>query len=256
MCIKLVFLLLISVSSFFDARAIKIDSTASPGFFKGQIQLTHNGVSLIPNFSLGKPAVMADLSMGKGRFSFDPMMRFNINTKPWAFVLWTRYKLIHKPKFSLGLGAHPAYLFRTEAVQINGKSKEVLDTQRYLAWEATPTYHVSKKLALGIYYLGSHGLRPDLNQWLTFLTARAIISNLSLGPKFSASFLPQYYYLKQDFYSGTYVNCTFNIYKKKFPISITGMLSQGIHTTIPGKKFLWSTGLVYNINRYYKPVIL
>src|SRR5688572_15693209 len=68
-----------------------IDSTKTPSFFRGQITATNNGISLVPNFSLGRPAALFDLSVGKGRFSFDPWLRFGLDTKPWVFIFWFRY---------------------------------------------------------------------------------------------------------------------------------------------------------------------
>lgn len=233
--------------------AQKIDSTQTPSFFRGQITATNNGISLVPNFSLNRPAALFDLSVGKGRFSFDPMFRFGLNAKPWTFIFWFRYKLIANKKFSMSIGAHPSFLFRTEIVTINGTSKDVTTSQRYLAWETTPTFHLSKKVGVGLYYLGSHGLTEDLIQFTHFVAFRALISNIPMGNKFNFSFIPQVYYLRQDRLSGTYWNAMIGLAKNNFPISISANLSQTIQSEIAGKQFLWGVGLVYNINNsYYK----
>lgn len=228
-----------------------IDTTQTPSFFRGQITATNNGISLIPNFSLNKPAALFDLSVGKGRLSFDPMFRFGLDGKPWTFIFWFRYKLVDQRKFSLGIGAHPSFLFRTETATIAGTSKEILTSQRYVAWEASPTYRLNKKVALGLYYIGSHGLTRDLLQLSNFVAARAIFSNLKLGPKFNYSFSPQVYYLQQDKREGTYWNANFGLAKNHFPLTFSAIVSQKIQSEIPGKDFLWSLGLVYNINNTY-----
>ncbi len=174
---KNIFILVLITFSIGSSLAQKTDSTQTPSFFKGQITATNNGVSLIPNFSLNKPALLFDLSIGKGKLSFDPMIRFALNGKPWAFVFWWRYKLISGKKFNMGLGAHPAFMFRTENISTGGITKEVMTTQRYVAWEASPTFRMNQNVSLGLYYIGSHGLAKDLIQWGSFVAARAMLSN-------------------------------------------------------------------------------
>ena len=227
-----------------------VDTTQTPSFFRGQITATNNGVSLIPSFSLGKPVVLFDMNIGKGRLSFDPMIRFGMDGKPWTFVFWWRYKLIQNKKFNLGVGAHPSVVFREVSVLNNGITKDYLTAQRYFAWEVSPTYVVNKNLNFGLYYLGSKGLTKDIVQQTTFLAIRSGI-NLNLSHKFTLGLIPQVYYLKMDDKDGTYVNATVNFFKKNFPVSFNGVLSKAIETNIAGKDFLWSVGLVYNLNTTY-----
>jgi hypothetical protein len=238
------------IFSFYATFSQNTDSTQTPSFLRGQITATNNGVSLIPTFSLGKPAILFDMNMGKGRLSFDPMFRFGMNGKPWAFVFWWRYKLIQQKKFNLGLGAHPSVVFRDISVTENGTTRNFLASQRFFAWEVSPTYLVSKNASLGLYYLGSKGLTKDVLQHTTFVALRSIL-NLKLSNKFSLGFIPQAYYLKMDDQDGTYINATLNLFKRNFPVSFNAIASKAIKTDIAGKDFLWSIGLVYNINNQY-----
>lgn len=234
----------------FAAPAQTIDSTQTPRFFRGQITATNNGVSLIPSFSLGRPAVLFDLNVGKGRLSFDPMLRFGMDGKPWTFVFWWRYKLIQQKKFTLALGAHPSVVFRDVSVLNNGIQKEYLTAQRYFAWEVSPTYVVNKTVNFSLYYLGSRGLTKDIVQNTTFFAVRSGIT-LPLSSKFTLGLIPQAYYLKMDSRDGTYINATVNLFKNRFPISFNTVVSKALQTEIAGKNFLWSVGLVYNINKTY-----
>ena len=227
------------------------DSTKTPAFFSGVITATNNGISLLPNFSLNKPAALFDLSMGKGRLSFDPMFRFGMDGKPWAFVFWGRYKLIQNAKFNMGIGAHPSFVFRTVTSTVNGVTNESITTQRYVAWEIAPTYVLNKKVNIGLYYLGSHGLTKDIIQYTTFLTVRSTISHLNLSKGFSLTLMPQLYYLKMDKKTGTYVNGTVILSKKNFPLSLSSIVSQAIDTEIVGNEFVWNIGLNYNFNQKY-----
>lgn len=246
-------LLFCFILSFSYSFSQSLDSTQTPSFFRGQITATNNGVSLIPSFSLGKPAVLFDLNIGKGRLSFDPMIRFGMNGKPWTFVFWWRYKVVQSKKFNLSLGAHPSILFREVSVVDNGFSKNFLAAQRYFAWEASPTYALNKNVSLGSYYLGSKGLTSDIVQNTTFIAFRATINNLKIAKGITLNVLPQMYYLKMDQNDGTYANLTLNFYKKNSPLSLNAIASKAIKTQIAGKDFLWSIGAVYNINgRYLK----
>ena len=247
---KLIFLSIYSILSFYATFSQPTDSTQTPSFLRGQITATNNGVSLIPTFSLGRPAVLFDMNVGKGRLSFDPMFRFGMNGKPWAFVFWWRYKLIQQKKFNLGLGAHPSVVFRDISVTDNGITRNLLAAQRYFAWEVSPTYLVSKNANLGIYYLGSKGLTKDVLQHTTFVALRSVL-NLKLSDKLRMSLIPQAYYLKMDDNDGTYVNATLNLFKRNFPVSLNAIASKAIKTEIAGNDFLWSVGLVYNINNQY-----
>lgn len=227
------------------------DSTHTPAIFSGVITATNNGISLIPSFSLGKPALLFDLSLGKGRLSFDPMLRFGMDGKPWAFVFWWRYKLLANPKFNLSIGAHPSVVFRKVNTSINGVSRELLSAQRYVAWEATPTWVLSKRVSVGLYYLGSHGLTQDLVQSTTFLTLRSILSNLNLSKQLTLTLIPQVYFLKMDERQGTYLNATVILGKKNFPLVISSIISQAIDTEIAGKGLVWNLGLNYNFQEKY-----
>ncbi len=227
------------------------DSTKTPAFFSGVITATNNGISLLPNFSLNKPAALFDLSVGKGRLSFDPMFRFGMDGKPWTFVFWGRYKLINQSKFNMGIGAHPSVVFRTIKSTVNGVEHESLIAQRYVAWEVAPTYVLNKKVSVGLYYLGSHGLTKDIIQYTTFLTVRSTISNLNLSKGFSLTLMPQVYYLKMDKNNGVYVNGTVILSKKNFPLSLSSIVSKAIDTQIIGNEFVWNIGLSYNFNQKY-----
>ena len=239
--------LIFSFNATFSQHA---DSTQTPSFLRGQITATNNGVSLIPTFSLGKPAVLFDMNVGKGRLSFDPMFRFGMNGKPWAFVFWWRYKLIQQKKFNLGLGAHPSVVFRDISVTENGSTRNYMSAQRYFAWEASPNYLITKNASLGLYYIGSKGLTKDIVQNTTFIALRSVL-NMNLSNKFKLGLIPQTYYLKMDDNERTYVNATLNLYKKDFPVSLNAIASKAIKTNIVGKDFLWSIGLVFNINNQY-----
>ncbi|MDX9776680.1 MAG: hypothetical protein RBT40_12165, partial [Petrimonas sp.] len=97
--------ILILFVQFSFSQKTKISSTdnsrQNPAFFATTITVTTKGISTIPNLTLGKPAAIFDMILGKKRLSFEPKFRFALDGKPWSFQFWWRYKLIQKEKFNL-----------------------------------------------------------------------------------------------------------------------------------------------------------
>lgn len=228
-----------------------VDSTKANSHVSGVITVTNNGISLLPNFMLGKPAVLFDLSLGKGRLSFDPMFRFAMAGKPWSFIFWWRYKLADGTKFKMSVGAHPSFVFRTVPITTDGSTKEYLTAQRYLAGEVTPTYFLSPNTSIGIQYLGSHGLSQDAVRNTHFVALRGNLANVKLLERFSLTVMPQVYYLNMDARQGTYANATVFLTKKNWPVSLSAIVNKALKTEIAGRDFVWNVALNYHINNRY-----
>jgi hypothetical protein len=211
----------------------------------GVITATNNGVSIIPSFTLGRPALLFDLSLSGERFSFDPMLRFGMDGKPWSFVFWGRYKAIKDKRFTLSLGAHPAFIFAERIVKVNGQEKTMFVSQRFLAMEVAPMYKFSNRLSMGIYYLQGHGLNPIPPENSNFLALNTVVSNIPLGGEFSLRVNPQLFFLRVDDTSGTYITSNFSVSKPGFPIGFQALVNQKIKSTIPGDDFIWNVGIQY-----------
>lgn len=231
----------------FFATFVFSQETTKISSFSGAITATNNGISLLPTFTLGKPAAIFDFSVKSKRWSFDPQLRFSLEGKPWSFIFWGRYKAINNSKFRLTLGAHPAITFKEENVlSMNGDSKTILNTYRYAATEIAPNLVLTKNFSLGLYYLYSHGLDVGTINNTHFVTVNSTISNI---PLFSETFLklqPQFYYLKMDSKDGFYFSSTISLANKKMPFVLSSIINKSIQTTIPGKDLLWNLSLTYN----------
>jgi len=247
------FLLLIFASFFvFTSLIAQEQAPAKPtGQFGGVITATNNGVSIIPSFTLGRPALLFDLSLSGERFSFDPMLRFGMDGKPWSFVFWGRYKAIKDKPFTLTLGAHPAFIFAERIVKVNGQEKSMFVSQRFLAMEVAPMYKFSKRLSMGLYYLRGHGFNPIPPDNSNFLAINTVVSNIPVGGDFSLRVNPQLFFLKVDDNSGTYITSNFTVSKPGFPIGFQGLVNQKIKSTIPGDDFIWNVGLLYLFSTPY-----
>jgi hypothetical protein len=243
----LLFFLLAYLSSF----AQPADSTKNTSHFSGAVSVTNNGISLVPTFSLGKPATIFNLSLGKGKLSFEPDMRFALEGKPWSFLFWWRYQLVKTKKIAIKLGAHPALNFKSTTVTINGITQNQIIARRYLAGELSPNYLFKKNISIGIYYLYSRGLDYGAPKNTHFLTLNSNFSNIKLPDQFFIKFTPQLYYLKQDQLDGYYCTATVTLARQHFPLSLSTIVNKTIQTNIASKNFVWNLNLIYSFNKTY-----
>lgn len=229
-----------------------MDSTKIISHFSGAVNVTNNGISLIPTFSLGKPAAIFNLALGKGRLSFEPELRFSLEGKPWSFLFWWRYKLLDTNKFQIRIGAHPALNFRSESIATNGVTKEAMVTRRYLASELVPNYLLTKNISIGMYYLYSRGLDPGTTRVTHFITLNTNVSNIKFSNQILLRVTPQVYYLKLDKQDGVYFTSAFSLTKKNFPLSVAAIINKTVNTNITGSKdFVWNATLVYAFHKNY-----
>ncbi|MEY3367741.1 MAG: hypothetical protein RI973_896 [Bacteroidota bacterium] len=226
-------------------RAQSQDSTQASASVSGSVAVTNNGVSLVPTFTLGKPATLVSLSVAKKRFSFDPLLSFSLeDAKPWFFVFWLRYKLVQTPRFNLGAGFHPGFVFSSKLLANGaGVPREYITASRYFVGELTPTYTLSKKASVGMYYLHSRGYNSDLKR-LRFIGLNGSLSDIGLGGKYYLNVSPQVYYLWIDGQEGLYVTSTFTVGRRGFPLSVSSVLNRKLRSEIKSKQLVWNVSLV------------
>ncbi len=230
----------------------KNDSTKNIRHFSGAVSVTNNGISIVPSFSLEKPAVIFNLSAGKNRFSFEPDIRFSLSGKPWSMLFWGRYKLGTTDKFNMNVGTHLGLNFKTSLLPINGDTVNTTVTRRYLAGELFPRVSVAKNISVGIYYLYSHGLDAGTINNTHFITLNTNFSHIKIPGEFYIAFNPQFYYLKLDAQDGFYFTSSFTLAKKNFPLFISSTINKKINSDITGSKnFLWNVSLGYSFNKKY-----
>lgn len=233
----------------------KVDSTKSIAHFSGAVSVTNNGISIVPSFSLEKPAVQFNLALGKNRFSFEPDIRFSLTGKPWSMLFWGRYKVVTGNKFNMNVGTHIGLNFKTSPQLINGFTSTTTVVRRYLATELYPRYSLTKNISVGIYYLYSHGLDAGTIGNTHYVTFNTNFSNIKITDQFSVRFNPQFYYLKLDAQDGYYFTSTLTVAKKKFPLSASSTINKKINSNITGSKnLLWNVSLVYAFNKTYVKV--
>jgi hypothetical protein len=229
------------------------DSTKLPFNFGVSATVTTKGISTVPNLTLGKPAAIFDLTMGKGRLSFEPNFRFALEGRPWSFLFWWRYKLVQTDRFRISLGAHPALSFRMREYQYESGTQKTMVVYRYLAGELSPTYFITKKTGVGLYWLYSRGIEKELTRNTNLISVRASFTDITLTENYFLRFNPQVYYLNMDKVDGFYFNFVLTLSKRNFPLSISTLINNPIHTKITaGNEFLWNVSLIYSFNQLYR----
>jgi hypothetical protein len=227
------------------------DSSKPVSHLGGTITATQNGISLIPSFSLGKPAIMFDLNAGGSKLTFEPFFRFGTDGKPWSFIFWWRYKLVNNKKFRMSAGAHPSYVFRSVTADNNGTKEKINRADRYAAVDIAPNYFISPNTSIGIYYLYSHGLDKTSVQNTHFITLNANFTHIKLAGRFYAKFNPQVYYLNQAGRDGFYFTHSLTLAHTNSPFSIQTIMNKVIRTNISGHDFVWNASLIYHFNKNY-----
>jgi len=136
----MIFSFVFFLSSFLFAQTEK-NSISKVNNFTAVVTVQNKGISTIPNLTLGKPAVIFDMKLGR-KLSFEPQFRFSLEDgKPWAMVLWWRYYGSVSERFKLTYHANYSLSFKTIGLyNADGSDREVNRTNRYLTGAMTPSY--------------------------------------------------------------------------------------------------------------------
>jgi hypothetical protein len=243
------FMLVLSLTCIVNSQ--KTDSIKVPGFFGGSVTVNTKGISSIPNLTLGKPAAIFFMSVGR-KLRFEPEFRFALEGKPWMYIFWWRYDLLNNDKLLIKMRANYGLAFKTVPITSDTFSNEILGANRSLTADINTTYFLTKNIGIGPYYMYIYGVEKYAIKNTHYLAIRTYFSNIKISKQFFIGFNPQVYYLKMDADHGFYFNSTFSIGRRNFPLSITALVNRTIQTDIPiGEDFLWNVGLIYTFNKKY-----
>lgn len=206
--------------------------------------LNSNGIASIPAFSLGKPAVIASAGISKGRFSYDPVLAYSLEMKPWFIDSWLHYKIFVKPKFELKAGVN----FSTfcSGFMVNGD--EILKAERYFAFSISPTYRFSPVSSLTFDYWSDNGQeKGSISGHFICLTYDRSEIELGKSMLLSANIM-----LFQIFYDGNndglFVSPRVSLSVRDFPSALFFQATQSITSNIsPWPGFQWNAGISFSL---------
>lgn len=206
------------------------------------VSLNSNGIASIPSFSLDKPAIMASVTLAKGRFSYDPTLAYGLDLRPWFIDNWLHYRIIIKPKFELRTGFNIS-TFGSKYLLDEGSIHEA---QRYLAFELSGTYKLTSKSFLSLSYWNDRGQEPGTIKG-HFFSIVGDRSDIMLGEKVSLAANVMIFYINytgnED---GLFISPKISAFVKDIPFSLFFQGTQAIQSNInPFPRFRWNVGLSY-----------
>lgn len=244
-------LLLISVS--YTLSAQDNDSTITKiNSFTGVVTIQSKGISTIPNLTLGKPAAVFDIKLGR-KLTFEPQFRFSLDGKPWAVVFWWRYYRSIGNKFKVTLHTNYSLTYKSiTSYTSSGASQEIIRTTRYLVCAMAPIYQANKYIGIGMYLTSNWGIERFITRNTYMVSFRPSISNIPISKNIAARLNPEIYYLKMDDNDGVFVSAQFLISKNNCPLSVSGLINKPLQSNIPSEyDFLWNVGLSYTFSKKY-----
>jgi len=220
----------------------KADTTRHKLKAEAAISLHSNGISSIPYFALGKPAVISAVSLTRGRFSYDPKLAYGLDLKPWLIDNWLRYKFIARNKFEFRAGIN----FSTFYKDYHAPEEVILQAQKYLGIEMASRYRFSEKNSLSLVYWNDRGLESGTISG-HFIDLIAERSGMKVGENLIFSANIQLFYINYDGNNdGLFVSPKVIASLKNSPFSVFFQASQALITNIsPFPDFEFDVGLTY-----------
>jgi len=220
-----------------DGSAVKLKADAN-------VSINSNGVASIPAFSLGKPAFIASVSLAKNRFSYDPVLAYGLNMKPWFIDNWLHYKIIRKPYFELRSGVN----FSTFFTEHKFTDETILRGDRYLAFEVAGTYNFRSNTSLTLMYWNDNGLEPGTISG-HFIDLVVDKTDLKIGKSLLMSANVQLFIITYDGNNdGLFVSPKISFALRNLPFALYWQGTQVLKSNIiPDPGFQWNVGLSYSL---------
>jgi hypothetical protein len=206
--------------------------------------LNSNGMAPVPAFSLDKPAIMASITLVKNRFSYEPVLAYGLDSRPWFIDNWMHYKLIIKPVFELRTGFNPSSYFSEYA-----PTKEfVWHCQRYFTFELAGMYKFSPVSTMSLLYWNDRGQEKESikGHYFSLFWDR---SDLKIGKKVQMNLNIQLYYINYEGNNdGLFLSPKISTTVRNSPFSLFFQANQALQSNItPFPKFKWNLGIAYSL---------
>jgi len=220
------------------------DSTRSVLKTEASVSFNSNGIATIPAFSLGKPAVIASLYLSKGRFSYDPMLAYGLDRRPWFIDNWLHFKIVDRPSFELVTGINISMYFSDMGIN----DDIILKGERYFALAAKGTYIISPGNSISFSYWNDRGQDEGTLKG-HYLNLTGEMNDIRLGDKIRCGWNVQLFYINYDGNNdGLFVSPSATVSYRGLPFSVFWQATQPISTDIvPSPAFKWNIGISYTL---------
>lgn len=236
---------------FFQSAALNAsettDSTKSKLKAGATFSLNSNGISSVPAFSLGKPALMASVFVGKGWFSYDPTLAYSLDGHPWFIDNWFHAKLVNQPKFELRTGVNVStYCSKYVVPEMPGG--ELFGVERYFTFELATTFRFGHNTSLLTQYWNDRG-QEDWSIKGHFISATGEKTDMAIGKHVLFAAALQLFYINYEGNNdGLFVAPRVAFSVRKFPVSVFSQVVQAITSNIdPFPGFNINVGIGYTL---------
>lgn len=208
----------------------------------GNISINSNGIASIPAFALGKPAFISSVSLAKGRFSYDPVLAYGLDLKPWFIDNWLHYKFIARPIFEMRAGFNYSTFFSEYKLP----DEILLQGQRYFAFALEAFYTFKPKHTLQFAYWNDRGQEPGTitGHFLSITGERTeivVAKNMLLSAGLQLFYID--YTAEND---GLFIAPKASASVKNIPLLLYFQGIQAITSNVePFPEFNWNLGLAY-----------
>lgn len=220
------------------------DSTLRKLKTDASVSINSNGIASIPAFSLGDPAVIASVNLSKNRFSYDPVLAYGFDMKPWFIDNWLHYKLIRRKDFEIRAG----FNFSTFFSKTKLPDMTILQGDRYFALEVAGIYRISPNTSLTLMYWNDRGQEKGTIKG-HFFNLLGEIYNIRLGNRLMMMTGAQLFAINYEGNNdGVFVSPKISFSMREMPFSLYWQATQVIDSNIdPNPGFKWNIGLSYTL---------
>jgi hypothetical protein len=208
----------------------------------GSFSINSNGIASVPAFTLGDPAFITSVSITKGRFSYDPVLGYGLNLKPWFIDNWLHYKFIKRQIFEMRAGFNYSTFFSNYKLI----DETILQGQRYFTFALEANYTFKPKKTLQFAYWNDRGQEPGT---ITghFFSVTGERTEIEVAGKMLLSAGIQLFYINYTAENdGLFIVPKLSASVKNIPLLLYFQGIQAITSNIePFPGFNWNVGLAY-----------
>jgi hypothetical protein len=232
--------------------ALQCTDTTKPAKLRAAatFSLNSNGIATVPAFSLGKPAAIASVSVGKGWFSYDPTLGYSLDGHPWFIDNWLHVKLVNRPGFELRTGMNVS----TFCGRYTSPEGDFYRVERYFTFELAGIFRFSDNMSLLAQYWNDRG-QEDWSLKGHFVSATFEKADMKVGKHILFTAALQLFYIdynsndnSNDNNDGLFVAPRVAFSVRNFPVSIFSQAVQAISSNIePFPGFNINVGIAYTL---------
>lgn len=243
---SLLFFMMLLLSVSYSYAHVNSDTTKVKTTFSGFIQVTNNGISLVPAFSLGDPALMAFFEAKRKRFSYCPQFSFDSEGKPWFSNQWLRFQVVDKPNFSYRSSISYSFLYKPSEEVNDGLVTPIIKIDRNVLFEQLFVKAVTAKTVVILAHLhGMPTVKNGIN--LDLVTLGTNTKGIKLAKKIAMDVAPSIFYLTYTGDNeGLFTTENINFKHEKFPITLGFQATEPLWMkNLKVKHFNWAVSLLY-----------